>query len=178
MLTQLCSLRWDSTCENGEDKDCDRIIGRCPQTMQNADSRFHFGWGNGDSSFGPPGPELFCFFPMKESCSSLICPSSFAACGALCSWSPVVLTYWSQASFSLTYFSLLKKRQIRGEGIVREFALLYLKWITNKDLLYSIGNTAQPYVAAWMGGEFEGEWVHVYVCLSPFTARLKLSQHC
>ena len=72
----------------------------------------------------------------------------------------------------------LKKRQIRGEGIVREFALLYLKWITNKDLLYGIGNTAQPYLAAWMGGEFEGEWVHVYVCLSPFTARLKLSQHC
>ena len=72
----------------------------------------------------------------------------------------------------------LKKRQIRGEGIVREFALLYLKWITNKDLLYDIGNTAQPYVAAWMGGEFEGEWVHVYVCLSPFAARLKLSQHC
>ena len=40
----------------------------------------------------------------------------------------------------------------RGEwwegGIVREFGidmytLLYLKWITNKDLLYSIGNSAQ-----------------------------------
>ena len=46
-----------------------------------------------------------------------------------------------------------------GEGIVREFGmdmytLLYLKWITNKDLLYGIGNSAQCYVAAWMGGEF------------------------
>ena len=35
-----------------------------------------------------------------------------------------------------------------GEGIVREFGmnmypLLYLKWITNKDLLYSTGNSAQ-----------------------------------
>ena len=34
------------------------------------------------------------------------------------------------------------------EGIVREFGmdvctLLYLKWITNKDLLYSTGNSAQ-----------------------------------
>ena len=34
--------------------------------------------------------------------------------------------------------------------------LLYLKWITNKDLLYSTGNSAQGYVAAWMGQEFEG----------------------
>ena len=35
-----------------------------------------------------------------------------------------------------------------GEGIVREFwiymyTLLYLKWRTNKDLLYSTGNSAQ-----------------------------------
>ena len=34
------------------------------------------------------------------------------------------------------------------------YTLLYLKWITNKDLLYSTGNSAQCYVAAWMGGEF------------------------
>ena len=44
-------------------------------------------------------------------------------------------------------------------GIVREFGmdmytLLYVKWITNKDLLYSTWNSAQCYVAAWMGGEF------------------------
>ena len=35
--------------------------------------------------------------------------------------------------------------------------LLYLKWIINKDLLYSTGNSAQYYVAAWMGGEFGGK---------------------
>ena len=29
------------------------------------------------------------------------------------------------------------------------YTLLYLKWITNKDLLYSIGNSAQCYVATW-----------------------------
>ena len=38
-----------------------------------------------------------------------------------------------------------------GEGIVREigidmYTLLHLKWITNKDLLYSTGNSAQYYV--------------------------------
>ena len=40
--------------------------------------------------------------------------------------------------------------------------LRYLKWITNKDLLYNTGNPAQCYVAAWMGGVSRGEWVHVY----------------
>ena len=39
--------------------------------------------------------------------------------------------------------------------------LLFKKWIINKDLLYSMGNSAQCYVAAWMGGEFGGEWIHV-----------------
>ena len=28
--------------------------------------------------------------------------------------------------------------------------------------------SAQCHVAAWMGGEFGGEWMLVYVCLSPF----------
>ena len=35
--------------------------------------------------------------------------------------------------------------------------LLYLKWITNKDLLYSTGNSAQCDVASWVGGQFRGE---------------------
>ena len=70
-----------------------------------------------------------------------------------------------------------------GVGIVREFGmemctLLYLKWVTNKVLLCSTENSAQCYVAAWMGGEFGGEWIHVYLWLSPFTVHLKLSQHC
>ena len=34
-------------------------------------------------------------------------------------------------------------------------------------------NSAQCYVAAWMGGEFGIEWIHVYVQLSPFAVRLK-----
>ena len=58
--------------------------------------------------------------------------------------------------------------------------LLYLKWITNKILLYSTGNSPQCYVAAWMERDFGGEWVHVYayVFLNPFPVHLKLSQHC
>ena len=59
-------------------------------------------------------------------------------------------------------------RKGRRKGIVREFGmdmytLLYLKWITNKDLLYSTGNPAQCYVAARMGGEIGGEGTCVYV---------------
>ena len=68
------------------------------------------------------------------------------------------------------------------QGTLREFGmdmytLLYLKCITNKDLLYSTGNSAQCYVAAWMGRESGGEWIHVYVWLDPFAVHLKLSQH-
>ena len=58
------------------------------------------------------------------------------------------------------------------------YTLLYLKWITNKDLLYSTGNSAQCYMSAWMRGEFGGEWIYVYVWLSPLGVHLKLSQHC
>ena len=47
------------------------------------------------------------------------------------------------------------------------YTLIYLKWIINKDLLYSTGNSAQCYVAAYIEGEFGGEWIHVYVWLSP-----------
>ena len=57
------------------------------------------------------------------------------------------------------------------------YTLLYLKWITNKVLLYSTGNSPQCYVAAWMGGEFRGR-TDTHVWLSPFAVHLKLSQHC
>ena len=65
----------------------------------------------------------------------------------------------------------------QGEGIVREFGkvmytLLYSKWITNKDLLYSAWNSTQCYVPAWMRTEFGGEWMHIYVRLSPFAVCL------
>ena len=56
----------------------------------------------------------------------------------------------------------------QGKGIVRElgmdrYTLLYLKWIINKDLLYSTWTSDQHYVAACGRRGFEGEWIHVYV---------------
>ena len=43
-----------------------------------------------------------------------------------------------------------------GEGGLKDFGkvmytLLYLKWITNKNLLYSTWSSAQCYVPAWVG---------------------------
>ena len=29
-----------------------------------------------------------------------------------------------------------------------------------------------------MGGEFEGEWIHVYAWLSPYVVHWELTQHC
>ena len=43
------------------------------------------------------------------------------------------------------------------------YTLLYLKWLTSKDLLYSTQNSAQCYVEAWMGGGFGGEPIHMYL---------------
>ena len=72
---------------------------------------------------------------------------------------------------------------VGGQRIVREFGMglytvLYFKWITNKDLLYSKWNSAQHYVAAWMGGKSRGEWIHVYVWLSLLIIHLNISQNC
>ena len=49
-----------------------------------------------------------------------------------------------------------KLDSFKVERRVRDFemnmyTLLYFKWITNKDLLYSTGNSAQCYLASWVG---------------------------
>ena len=51
---------------------------------------------------------------------------------------------------------IVVRGQDEGEGIVRElgtdvYTLLYLKWITSKDLLYSTENSTKCHVTAWMG---------------------------
>ena len=66
---------------------------------------------------------------------------------------------------------MIVRREECGKGIVKEFgidtySLLYLKWINNKDLLYSTGNYDQCYMEAWLGGEFGREGIHAYVWLS------------
>ena len=43
------------------------------------------------------------------------------------------------------------------------YTLLYFKWIANKN----VGNCGQCYVAAWLGGVFGREWIHVCVAESP-----------
>ena len=57
----------------------------------------------------------------------------------------------------------------KGEGIVRDsgkvmYTLLYLKCITNKDLLYSTWNSTQCYVPAWMGGGLGR--IHTCTCMA------------
>lgn len=39
--------------------------------------------------------------------------------------------------------------------------LLYLNWIINKDLTYSVRNSAHCYVLAWIGGVDLGEHGHM-----------------
>ena len=43
------------------------------------------------------------------------------------------------------------------------YTLLYLKWITNKDLLYSTWDSVQCYVAAWIGGAV---WGRMNTCIN------------
>ena len=46
------------------------------------------------------------------------------------------------------------------------YMLRYLKWIVNKVIKYSIGNSVQSYVAALMGGELgENGYMYIYVCV-------------
>ena len=62
-----------------------------------------------------------------------------------------------------------------------QFRKQNLKCMANKDVLYGTGNSAQCYVAAWMGGEFGGEGKHVYGqrgWRNLYAVHLKLSQHC
>ena len=57
--------------------------------------------------------------------------------------------------------------------------LLYSKWITNTDLLYSTGNSTQCFVPAWIEvGIGENGYMRIHVWLSPFSVHLKLSHHC
>ena len=73
---------------------------------------------------------------------------------------------------------------VPGEGIVRDFGmvvytLLYLKCITNKNLLHGTWNSLS--VMCWPGceGNLEEKNGYIYLYdLSPFTLHVKLPQHC
>ena len=56
----------------------------------------------------------------------------------------------------------------KGGGISWEigidiYTLLYIKQITNKNLLYSTGNSTQYSVMTYMGKESKRVWIDVYV---------------
>ena len=55
---------------------------------------------------------------------------------------------------------LLGRKDNQGVWDGHVHTAIYLKWITNKDLLYNTWNSTQCYVAMWMGGGFGGEWIH------------------
>ena len=81
------------------------------------------------------------------------------------------LTYQTETDSQTSRMFLWLPGEGCGEGIVREsgmhvYTLLYLKylkWIINKDLLYSTWNSAQCYVAAWMVRVDLGESGYLYV---------------
>ena len=60
--------------------------------------------------------------------------------------------------------------------------LLYLKWITNKDILWTQGTLLNVmWQPGWEGSLGENGYmyicVYIYIWLSPFAVHLKLSQH-
>ena len=59
--------------------------------------------------------------------------------------------------YDILYMKDLKRNDtnefIYKTDIGLQTSRMNLKWITNKDVLYSSGNSAQCYVAAWMGEE-------------------------
>ena len=60
----------------------------------------------------------------------------------------------------------------------KTFDNLFLQLYSMRDATIASRNSAQCYETPWMGGEFGGEWLHVYAWLGPFAGRLKLSQYC
>ena len=83
----------------------------------------------------------------------------------------------SKAKLPVQYMQTLRFTSQKEYGMDM-YTLLYLKWVTFRDLLCSTWNCAQWLLAAWMGGKFERGWIRVYVGLSPFTVHGKLSQCC
>ena len=86
--------------------------------------------------------------------------------------------YYKEISIQLKFLKKERKRLTDlenelmvaggGEGIIREFGkvmytLLYSKWVTNKDLLYSAWNSSQCWVApGWEQGLGESAYVYMY----------------
>ena len=77
------------------------------------------------------------------------------------------LIYKTETDSDLEKELLVTSREGWRGGIVRAFGidmytLLYLKVITDKDLLHSIGNSAQYYITTEMGKELEKGYMCMY----------------
>ena len=57
---------------------------------------------------------------------------------------------------------------------VGPYALLYLKWVTNRDLLCSMWTSVHCYVAAWMGREYG---MDTRMCVAESLHCLPVTQH-
>ena len=58
----------------------------------------------------------------------------------------------------------MEKRLVQNWEIgIDIYTLLYVKQITNKDLLYSTGNSTRYSVMAYMEKKSKIEWIYVYV---------------
>ena len=68
---------------------------------------------------------------------------------------------WSHRCRKQTYGYQGGKRGINWEIGIDIYTLLYIKQITNKDLLYSTGNSTQYSVMTYMGKESKKEWIYV-----------------
>ena len=55
------------------------------------------------------------------------------------------------------------KGGVNWETGIDIYTLLYIKQMTNKNLLYSTGNSTQYSVMAYMGKESKKEWRYIYV---------------
>ena len=67
---------------------------------------------------------------------------------------------------------------INWKSTTDTYTLLYIKQITNNNLLYSTGNSTQCSVMTYMGIESKKEWIYIYVQLIHFAVQQKLTQHC
>ena len=88
---------------------------------------------------------------------------------------------WGQGEISRNHFILLRNNwresvlvqiQVLRKGSVDVYILLYLKWKTSRDLLYSTG-ALTVLCGSLSGRGVWGEWIHVYIWLSAFAVCLE-----
>ena len=81
---------------------------------------------------------------------------------------------------NLFYELVVPSRKGWGERIVKELRhghTTVLRMDNQQGSTVQHRSSAQCYAVAWMGREFGGQWVHVYVWLSPSDVHLELSHH-